>query len=170
MGWDSSTAWTKKADAVFDTTQSLKRNGHEIIGFASTVQGAYWVIRPKGSTTSIICCAIFQIDRRTKQVWKKVMYENMGPAMDDCPPKLIAMADETPHEWANNFRAGCLKRAQMKLQKRDLTGRVLTLYGHTYQVIGTYKRSYMVKRIDNGRTYRLTQRQESLVEIKGEKI
>lgn len=164
MGWDSSSAWQTKADAIKNTTNSMIREGWTILDQASTTDGAYWAVKNKQGEQFIYCA---MIQRRNDEIYIKTMTEHMGPAMNDCPMRLLSFECSVPNEYSLIWRQGvkAFHDAKEKAKALDLTGKTIELYGKTYKVLGKRKRSYFMVRQVDGQMFRLGKRQEQIVKI-----
>jgi hypothetical protein len=162
MGWDSALNWNTKADAVKDTTNSIIKSGWTILDHATTRQGAYWLVKRQADDKPFIYCAI--VEKRDNQVWIKTMSEDMGPRIVDCPVRLLG--HETSLTGYSTVWRESVK-AYHANKSRDLTGKLIKLYDKVYHVIGkpTNKRTYLIKNVETGQSYRLTKDQESYCEV-----
>ena len=96
------------------------------------------------------------IERGHDGVWGyKSMSEDMGPCTYDCPLDLLDLAGETTNEYAKKWRESVRAHHASKSRK-FVPGQLVSLYGKIYRIEDTVKRSYMVRQIENGRSYRMT--------------
>lgn len=96
------------------------------------------------------------IDRGRDGVWGyKDMSEDMGPCTYDCPLDLLDLAGETTNEYAKAWRMKVRAHHAAKTRKFE-PGQLVSLYGKIYRIEDTLKRSYMVRQIETGRSYRMT--------------
>lgn len=172
MGWDSANNWTKKSDAVRDTLADYQRSGYVIHDKASTAQGFYMSVTTPQNVTLIVC---FKIETKNGQVWLKSMSEDMGPAMNDCPLKLIELkSDVASKEWASEWRSRVKSFHASKLRNKgiDLIGQNIELYSKKYKVISKLpgRKGYIMSHNETGRSFRLGLSQVSQCKILSEVV
>jgi len=136
MGWTSCTSWHKKSQVIDDEARQFMRSGYTILASASTRQGAYFAVKHQDGRQFIACSLI---ERRGGSWSIKTMTDAMGPAMDDCPPHVLAAVPLTPdtHHYAVEWREKCREAWERKQRNKglDLTGKLIELYGNRYHVL-----------------------------------
>jgi hypothetical protein len=167
MGWSTCSSHNTKTKCVADLLNDVKRSGHTLLGHASTNQGAYFaIITPQGK--GLILCVM--IERHSGLYSTKDMDEGMGPAMNDCPLKLLDLVDGPGTEYALRWREGVRAFHKHKSFTKELIasirpGMTIALYKKHYTVMDKTATNLVVKSLDNGALYRIGASQYKSVSI-----
>lgn len=167
MGWSSCNAWTTKKVVIDEILRDIEKSGYTLKGHASTSQGAYFaVISPKNE--SVILCVM--IKKHGKEYSTKNMDEGMGPAMNDCPLKLLDLVEGPKTEYALQWRQGvrayhASKLAGKSLAKSILQGMTISLYDSKFVVLQNNGTHLIAEK--DGQRYKITSKQFRSVSIEG---
>ncbi len=173
MGWDSSENWQKKSDVVAELLKDFSKN-YNILKSKSTSQALYVAVENKETQQRDIVIALIERrgakDSRFK-FYVKTLSEGAGPLTDDCPIEFFELVPKPSefgaYTWAQDWRLRCIAKANAPKPPKlgDITGKRVTLHNNTYVVIGLQNERWIVQNELTGVKYRMSKRQEKLVEV-----
>lgn len=123
MGWTSTYRAPGQTDR--DYFANWLGAGDEIVECA-TVKGAFYAAVRRGEE---VWCLVVLVHRNRSQDYNfttKEMTDTMGPAVTDCPAKVLDALTPTDNQYALEWRADCRKRlAQQEKARQVRPGQVV---------------------------------------------
>lgn len=155
MGWigtkKTNSTWAHVQDHVVGDRKDIEIVKH------STRGGIYYLAVRTIETGEIWGLVVLtEKYRGSKELRIKTIDEFMGPYYYNADPKVLDALSPTANSNALAWRDRC--RQQAPLQKKDLRGLIVRLYGQEYEILGKghpRARSYQVKHLSSGLYYRL---------------
>ena len=125
MGWTSySTAWCEKKNGKVDRRAEIDKvyggedEARRWTVLKSSMVGSTWYgavkVEKKDTGESYVFGGVCLTSVDRGEFWYKDMDETVGPCQCDCPKSILELLSPTESEWANKWRARCVKNYERK--------------------------------------------------------